>query len=142
MKKLKTLTLLLLAVSSFFITSCKEVTEPTATQTTNNQFVGEWNLTQMQGITYDSATNAKLDEESFMLSDTWTFTSNTIIGTIGNDAFNMTYTLPSASVIRMGAGGDFADMDILNQTSTSFQLKNTDFDEGEKYDIIYHFTKK
>jgi hypothetical protein len=143
MKNLKTLTLILLAASTLFATSCKEVTEePTTNQTQDNKFVGDWSLTKMQAIFYDSATNAKLGEESMPLTDTWTFTNSTITGSINGDAFNMSYTLPSATVMRAGSLGEMVDLDILNQTTTSFQLRNTDYDDGEKYEIIYHFTKK
>lgn len=143
MKNLKTLTLILLAASSFFITSCKEVTgPPTDAQIKQAQYTGPWNLTKIQYITYDATTNSKLDEETMSLTDIWTFKNATITGTIGDDPITMQYSFPSANVMRLTEDGDYEDFDILNKTSSSFQLKIVEIDEEERDEITYHFTKK
>jgi hypothetical protein len=148
MKNLKTLTLILFAASTLFATSCKEVTEPqTDSQVKQSQFIGTWYLTEIQFGIYDSTTNATLLEGSTILTDTWTFTSNTITGTTAGEPSSATYTLPSTDIMRIQENGEYLDYNIINQTAGSFRLQNIEFDEGERYDVIrseisYFFTKK
>jgi len=143
MKNLKTITLILLAASTFLATSCKEVTgPPTDAQLKQAQYAGTWNLTKIQLTSYDAKTNSKLEEESIPLTDTWTFANTTITGTIDDEPISMQYTFPSTNVMRLTEEGDYEDFDIVNKTNTAFQLKIVEIDEEERYEITYYFTKK
>jgi hypothetical protein len=145
MKNLKTLTLILFAASTLFATSCqKETTTVNDSNTSNElqeqkeQIIGSWSLTKLSYVDYDATTNKMTNEAEIKHYDTWTFDDAMMNGTIFGETTLLSWSIPAINTLRL----DSEDYEIMNLTAKSFQLRNTEYANGDKEVTTYYFTKK